>query len=169
MNSTVVVPRIIHQTWKTADVPDIWHHARKRVSVRLHASCSHLLVSDASMRTMSSEHMLSVSLHLLNAGMHVLRRECQRLHPGYEFKLWTDASAREMIAKDYPEYLTLYDGYKYNIQVSSIVMRCDRLSSLASSLWLLRPAQRTLWFKGIPNSAGGSGVSEGINAADVQR
>jgi mannosyltransferase OCH1-like enzyme len=71
MNSTVVVPRIIHQTWKTADVPDIWHHARK---------------------------------------------ECQRLHPGYEFKLWTDASAREMISEDYPEYLALYDGYKYNIQ-----------------------------------------------------
>lgn len=29
MNSTVVVPRIIHQTWKTEDVPEIWLHARK--------------------------------------------------------------------------------------------------------------------------------------------
>lgn len=29
MNSTVVVPRIIHQTWKTAQVPKIWHHARQ--------------------------------------------------------------------------------------------------------------------------------------------
>lgn len=44
-------------------------------------------------------------------------RECQRLHPGYEFKLWTDASARELIAKEYPEYLAMYDGYGYGIQV----------------------------------------------------
>ena len=40
-----------------------------------------------------------------------------RLHPGYEFKLWTDASAREMVAEDYPEYLQMYDGYGYGIQV----------------------------------------------------
>jgi hypothetical protein len=57
------------------------------------------------------------------------RRECQRLHPGYEFKLWTDASAREMIAKDYPEYLQMYDGYKYGIQVSAILSTILKLVS----------------------------------------
>ena len=35
MNSTVVVPRIIHQTWKTDDVPEEWQHAR-RWAVRNH-------------------------------------------------------------------------------------------------------------------------------------
>lgn len=44
------------------------------------------------------------------------RAACQRLHPDYEFKLWTDASARKMIADSYPDYLAMYDGYKHNIQ-----------------------------------------------------
>jgi mannosyltransferase OCH1-like enzyme len=114
MNSTVVVPRIIHQTWKTADVPDIWHHARKCVSVRLHVPCRRVIACECAQCRAS---MRSVRRHELNASIHLLRRECQRLHPGYEFKLWTDASAREMIAKDYPEYLAMYDGYKYGIQV----------------------------------------------------
>ena len=52
MNSTVVVPRIIHQTWKTEDIPPEWLYARK---------------------------------------------QCQELHPGYQFLLWTDKSARKMI------------------------------------------------------------------------
>ena len=120
MNSTVVVPRIIHQTWKTADVPDIWHHARKWVPVWLHSamppSSSHLCAC------VQCQTASAVSVHALTSSTHVLHRECQRLHPGYEFKLWTDASAREMIAEDYPEYLALYDGYKYNIQVSSTIM-----------------------------------------------
>ena len=114
MNSTVVVPRIIHQTWKTADVPDIWHHARKCVCVRLQAPCCRFVCKHAQYHA----SMRNVRLHQLNASIHMLYRECQRLHPGYEFKLWTDASAREMIAEDYPEYLAMYDGYKYGIQVS---------------------------------------------------
>jgi len=71
MNSSLVVPLIIHQTWKTADVPKEWEHARS---------------------------------------------ECHRLHPGYEFKLWTDASARELVAEDYPDYLDMYDRYEFGIQ-----------------------------------------------------
>ena len=54
LNSTVVVPRIIHQTWKTDDIPEEWLFARE---------------------------------------------QCQKLHPGYEFMLWTDKSAREVIQK----------------------------------------------------------------------
>jgi mannosyltransferase OCH1-like enzyme len=56
---------------------------------------------------------------MVSPGAPVAHRECQRLHPGYEFKLWTDASARELVAKEYPEYLQMYDGYGYGIQVSS--------------------------------------------------
>ena len=52
MNSTIIVPRIIHQTWKTDVVPEEWRYARE---------------------------------------------QCQKLHPGYEFVLWTDESARKMI------------------------------------------------------------------------
>jgi mannosyltransferase OCH1-like enzyme len=54
MNSTVVVPRIIHNTWKTADIPPEWQYARE---------------------------------------------QCMKAHPGYEFMLWTDESARAMVAE----------------------------------------------------------------------
>ena len=54
MNTTLVVPRIIHNTWKTKDLPPEWQYARE---------------------------------------------QCMKAHPGYEFMLWTDDSARAMIAK----------------------------------------------------------------------
>ena len=54
MNATVVVPRIIHNTWKTNKLPAEWQYARK---------------------------------------------QCMKAHPGYDFMLWTDESARAMIAK----------------------------------------------------------------------
>lgn len=94
-------------------------------SLRLHAPCCRLI--DASTHVVRL--LRSVRLHRLNCCVYVLRRECQRLHPGYEFKLWTDASAREMIAEDYPEYLAMYDGYKYGIQVRdcTIQLCCDCL------------------------------------------
>ena len=54
MNTTLVVPRIIHNTWKTKDLPPEWQFARE---------------------------------------------QCMKAHPGYEFMLWTDESARAMIEK----------------------------------------------------------------------
>lgn len=36
--------------------------------------------------------------------------------PDYEYMLWTDQSARELIASDYPWFLPVFDAYKYNIQ-----------------------------------------------------
>lgn len=42
--------------------------------------------------------------------------EWKRLHPEWEYKLWTDADNRNLIESDFPEYLALYDSYKYPIQ-----------------------------------------------------
>jgi hypothetical protein len=36
--------------------------------------------------------------------------------PDYEYILWTDASSREFIAKEYPWFLDTFDGYTYPIQ-----------------------------------------------------
>ncbi len=35
------------------------------------------------------------------------REECRRLHPGYDFTLWTDQSARDLVAEHYPDYLDM--------------------------------------------------------------
>lgn len=40
----------------------------------------------------------------------------KRLHPGWDIRLWTDASMREFVATDYPELLEIYDAYPRNIQ-----------------------------------------------------
>ncbi|OCH92927.1 hypothetical protein OBBRIDRAFT_725904 [Obba rivulosa] len=41
---------------------------------------------------------------------------CRDMMPDYEYKLWTDASAREFIAEEYPWFLDTFDGYTYPIQ-----------------------------------------------------
>lgn len=65
------IPAIIHQTWKTTEIPEKWVGARQA---------------------------------------------CMDLHPEYEFKLWTDESARELIEKEYPCLLETFDRYPYGIQ-----------------------------------------------------
>ncbi|KAI0771563.1 nucleotide-diphospho-sugar transferase [Trametes elegans] len=41
---------------------------------------------------------------------------CRDMMPDYEYKLWTDASAREFIAEHYSWFLDAFDNYKYPIQ-----------------------------------------------------
>ncbi|KAI0677559.1 nucleotide-diphospho-sugar transferase [Trametes maxima] len=45
-----------------------------------------------------------------------ISQECRDMMPDYEYKLWTDASAREFIAQHYSWFLDAFDGYKYPIQ-----------------------------------------------------
>ena len=66
-----VVPRIIHQTWKTEVIPERWAAARQ---------------------------------------------SCIDLHPEWEFKLWTDDSARALIAERVPELMPTFDSYIFNIE-----------------------------------------------------
>ncbi|KAI0322482.1 nucleotide-diphospho-sugar transferase [Amylostereum chailletii] len=41
---------------------------------------------------------------------------CRELMPDYEYMLWTDASSRDFIAKEYPWFLDTFDSYPYPIQ-----------------------------------------------------
>lgn len=66
-----MIPKILHQTWKTHDVP---RHLRPYTE------------------------------------------GWKRLHPGWEYRLWTDQSARELVAARYPRLLRKYDKYPYSIQ-----------------------------------------------------
>ncbi|KAK6506980.1 hypothetical protein TWF481_005437 [Arthrobotrys musiformis] len=71
-----LVPKIIHQTYKTAEIPDRWKAPQKL---------------------------------------------CLDLHPDYEYKLWTDESAREFIAKEYPWFLDTFDGYDHPIMRADVI------------------------------------------------
>ncbi|WFD19266.1 hypothetical protein MCAP1_001489 [Malassezia caprae] len=65
------VPRIIHQTWKTEELPPRWKEVREA---------------------------------------------CRAMMSDYQYMLWTDASSREFIAREYPWFLETFDSYPYNIQ-----------------------------------------------------
>ncbi|KAK9240060.1 nucleotide-diphospho-sugar transferase [Lipomyces kononenkoae] len=49
------------------------------------------------------------------------QESCLRSHPDFEYKLWTDESARQFIADEYPWFLPTYDSYPHNI------MRADAI------------------------------------------
>jgi len=40
----------------------------------------------------------------------------QKLHPGWDIRLWTDESMRAFVAESYPEFLSIYDSYPKMIQ-----------------------------------------------------
>ena len=66
------IPKIIHQTWRTKDIP-----------------------------------------------FDVYKKEWidswKRLHPDWEYRLWTDEENRDLIKKEYPWFLETYDGYPEGI------------------------------------------------------
>jgi mannosyltransferase OCH1-like enzyme len=45
-----------------------------------------------------------------------VRQTCIDLNPDFEIKLWTEASSRDFIAKEYPWFLNTYDGYRIKVQ-----------------------------------------------------
>lgn len=46
---------------------------------------------------------------------------CRILHPDYQYRLWTDKSARELIQTEFPSLLTTYDSYPYDIQRADMI------------------------------------------------
>lgn len=66
----VGIPKIIHQLWKDAVVPD--RYAPLVASWRKH-------------------------------------------HPDWQYRLWTDADLRDFVARHYPDFLAVYDGYRQPI------------------------------------------------------
>jgi mannosyltransferase OCH1-like enzyme len=45
-----------------------------------------------------------------------IRDECEKMHPDYEYMLWTDASSRSFIEQHYNWFLPVFDAYPYPIQ-----------------------------------------------------
>ena len=65
------IPKIIHQTYKTEDIPDHWKEGQEN---------------------------------------------CMKLHPDWQYILWTDEMALNFIKDEYPWFLETYQSYKYNIE-----------------------------------------------------
>lgn len=65
-----MIPKIIHQTWKTSDVPT---HLRP------------------------------------------YQESWTRLHPEWEYRLWTDEDNRDLVERSYPQLLSFYESLRYPI------------------------------------------------------
>lgn len=70
-SSSSSTPRIIHQTWKSQDIPE---HLKDYVT------------------------------------------SCRVKNPDYEYRLWTDADLRQIVAESYPQFLKHYDGFAKTIE-----------------------------------------------------
>ncbi|KAL8974294.1 MAG: hypothetical protein Q9197_001469 [Variospora fuerteventurae] len=44
------------------------------------------------------------------------QKSCVDLHEDYEYKMWTDAKSRELVATEYPWFLNTFDNYSHPIQ-----------------------------------------------------
>eukprot|EP00658_Telonema_sp_P-2_P025954 TRINITY_DN20471_c0_g1_i3.p1 TRINITY_DN20471_c0_g1~~TRINITY_DN20471_c0_g1_i3.p1 ORF type:complete len:530 (+),score=112.19 TRINITY_DN20471_c0_g1_i3:56-1645(+) len=45
----------------------------------------------------------------------------QKMHPGWDYKFWTDVSMREFVEKEYSWFLPTYDAYQYPIQRADVI------------------------------------------------
>ena len=70
------IPRIIHQTWKSTQVPEAFRE---------------------------------------------FQRKWQALHPGYEYRLWTDDDNRTFVEREFPEHVPLYRSFTREIFRADLV------------------------------------------------
>ena len=68
---SLLIPKIIHQTYKDTNLPEDWKKGQEA---------------------------------------------CIRLNPDYKYVFWTDEKARTFIARNYPWFLSTWDGYKFPIE-----------------------------------------------------
>lgn len=45
-----------------------------------------------------------------------VRDECARMHPDYDYMLWTDADSRQFLVENYSWFVPIFDAYPYPIQ-----------------------------------------------------
>lgn len=71
-----MIPKIIHQTAKTAEIPPKWEAFRQRII---------------------------------------------ELHPDWEYRLWTDSENLKFVAKEFPEYLQLFNDFPKGIMRADVI------------------------------------------------
>jgi mannosyltransferase OCH1-like enzyme len=51
-----------------------------------------------------------------DANLTAARQACVDMHPGYEFKFWTDGPAAEFVRERFPQLFAMWSGYRMTIQ-----------------------------------------------------
>ena len=71
-----MIPHIIHQTWKTRELPEKWKPLQEK---------------------------------LLD------------MHPGWEYRLWTDEEIDEFVRKEFPDFYSIYQSYPKHIMRVDVI------------------------------------------------
>jgi mannosyltransferase OCH1-like enzyme len=68
------------------------------------------------------------------------RDACMKMHPGYEFKYWTDDNSKDFVFKHYPHLFTMWSSYRWTIQKADslryMVLHAYG-GEFASHIWML--------------------------------
>jgi mannosyltransferase OCH1-like enzyme len=51
-----------------------------------------------------------------NANLSLARQACIDLHPGYDFKFWTDQESKEFVRDHFPHHFDMWSRYRLTIQ-----------------------------------------------------
>ena len=127
----LLIPPIIHQTWKN----EVAHPARSMhttlpaarptVPTSLIACCSPVSRHSALPLTLSPPSWcvpsLSVISQVIPEEWSAAQQSCKDLHPGWEYKLWTDTSSEAFIADRFPQLLRTFQQYPYNIERADVI------------------------------------------------
>ena len=67
------------------------------------------------------------------------------LHPGWEFRLWTDQDAAALVEEAFPDLAPTFRAYRYSIQRADAIRRAAPLAlasptCLCIAAWVLRTA-----------------------------
>ena len=58
------------------------------------------------------------------------RRACMELHPGWEFRLWTDEDAARLVQEAFPGLWPTFRAYRFSIQRADAIRRALHNSHL---------------------------------------
>lgn len=59
--------------------------------------------------------------HTMPTSWQQASNSCRHLHRDYEYRFWSDDDARRLIARTYPQLLSTFDAYPYDIQRADVI------------------------------------------------
>ncbi|KAK0389898.1 hypothetical protein NLU13_3471 [Sarocladium strictum] len=119
----------LRRSWTLAAFEVIWsHNADDFVLSKLHDDFDVTMASYEQTQTSAAPYedkVPAILHHILLGNQNAstwktewteARKSCLDLHPGWEAKLWTDDNAEEFVAKEFPDQLSVWKGYKYPVE-----------------------------------------------------
>lgn len=118
---------ILYETWTLAALPLIWTRHAERFYISAERDGFDITFANYSIDQTSAApfpDLVPPVLHHISLGSGAathskwaaVRHSCLDMHPGWDAFLWTDETANELVANDFPELYEMWTTYRYPIQ-----------------------------------------------------